>query len=245
MPRTGSTFLTSALAEITGFKRLRLNHSLGRSEQELYLPKLLDGSRFGSVTQQHFRATQANLQLLRDFDIRPIVLVRNIFDVTISIRDYMLAEKCSTWPTFYCDEEFWDLPEARQYDAIIDLGLPWYFSFFVSWSEAQRKGEVPMLWVTYEDARQDWVAASKRILDFCEIDKPIAEIEAALSRNVSRNAAALRFNKGITGRGAATLSEEQRRRIAGLAAYYPHIDFSMIGIPARDQPAPTGRAAVL
>lgn len=231
MPRTGSTFLTTVLADITSFKRCPLNYAYGRNEQELYLPKLLDAYSFGSVTQQHFRATQANLQLLEEFEVRPVVLVRNVFDVTVSIRDYMLKEKASTWPTFYCDERFWDLTEERQFDAIIDLGLPWYFSFFVSWAEAARTGEASILWLTYEDAQRDWSAAAKRILEFCDIQATDSQISAALAATTNRSAESLRLNKGVVGRAESILTVEQHDRIARFAEhYYPHIDFSMIGI---------------
>jgi hypothetical protein len=230
MPRTGSTFLTTALADITGFKRFPLNYAHGRNEQELYLPKLLDASSFGSVTQQHFRATQANLRLLREFQIRPVVLVRDVFDATVSIRDYMLKEHASTWPTFYSDDRFWDLSEERQFDAIIDLGLPWYFNFFVSWTEAARADEVSTLWLRYEDAMQDWSAAAKRVLEFCEIETSDSAIASSLEATTSRDPQSLRLNKGVVGRGKATLTIEQQDRIERFATYYPHVDFSMIGI---------------
>lgn len=234
MPRTGSTFLTATLAEITGYQNRPLTFAYGRHEQELYLPKLLDFYHFGSVTQQHFRATQANLELLREFDIRPVVLVRDIFDVTVSIRDYLVKEQCSNWPTFYCDEEFWELSVERQFDAIIDLGLPWYFSFFVSWADATRKGEVSPLWMTYEEAQRDWSAASRRILDFCGVQTPEHELEAAFARISRRNPQSLRFNHGVTGRGKAALGKPQQDRIARFAEFYPHVDFSMIGIASSD-----------
>ena len=40
------------------------------------------------MTHQHCRATEANVQLMQAFGIRPVVLVRDLHDVIVSLRDY-------------------------------------------------------------------------------------------------------------------------------------------------------------
>jgi hypothetical protein len=230
MPRTASTFLSEALCELTGFKRAELADAYVENEQELDLPRLLDAYGYGTVTQQHVLANARTVELMQRYSIRPIVLVRNVFDVVISIRDFLHTEGCGKWPTFFCvDERFRELDEATQLEQIVELGLPWYFDFFVSWAEATRGKALETLWVTYEDAVGDWHGTLARIAAFYGIERDADAIELALERTRAR-ASALRLNKGITGRGETLLHASARERVERYARFYSDIDFSPIGL---------------
>jgi len=231
MPRTGSTFLTEALCALTGFKRVELSDAYAENEQELDVPRLLDAYSYGSVTQQHVCANARTVELMRDFGIRPIVLVRNVYDVVVSIRHFLLTEGCAKWPTFFTtDERFRGLDEAAQYEQIVELGLPWYFDFFVSWADAAQDGALETLWLTYEDAIADWPATLRRIGGFYGLEAGDAAIAAALERTAAR-APELRLNKGVPGRGAALLDPALRERIERYARFYPDVDFTPMGLP--------------
>ena len=230
MPRTGSTFLTEALCELTGFKRVELTDAFVENEQELDVPRLLDAYSYGSVTQQHVCANARTVALMRDFGIRPVVLVRNLYDVVVSIRDFLLTEGCGKWPTFFTtDERFRRLDEAQQYEQIVELGLPWYFDFFVSWSDVAGGGALETLWLTYEDAKADWQGTLRRIADFYGLTADAAAIETAVER-VETRASSLRLNKGVAGRGASALDPLLRARVEGYARFYPDVDFSALGL---------------
>ncbi len=230
MPKSGSTFMATALAELTGYRYVGLSDAYERHDQNLYLPKVIDVYGSGSVTHQHIRATAANLDLMRRFHIRPVVMVRNLFDVVVSIRDHLLKEGFA-FPTMYCDERFLDLDERTQLDFIIDLSMPWYLNFYVSWYVASQKAAVPTLWLRYEDAIRDWGAAVKQIADFYGLERSEEEIQRALERTGRYDRRKIRLNKGVAGRGARTLTRAQQQRIVRLARYYPWVDFSAIGIP--------------
>jgi hypothetical protein len=231
MPRSGSTFLTAALCELTGFKRVELADAYAENEQELDVPRLLDAYSYGSVTQQHVLANSRTVDLMRAFGIRPVVLVRNLFDVVVSIRHFLLTEGCSKWPTFFTtDERFRALDETTQYEQIVELGLPWYFDFFVSWSGATREGALETLWLTYDDAVTDWAGALGRIARFYDLDADDAAIAAALDRTTARGPD-VRINRGMPGLGETTLAPAVRAEIERLARFYPDVDFSPIGLP--------------
>lgn len=230
MPKSGSTFLRVALMELTGYRRARLTYGVERSEQELYLPALRAARRFPSVTQQHLKANRPNLELMRDFGIRPVVLVRNLCDVVISIRDHLYNEGFERFQTFYANERFSELDEKAQLDAIIELGLPWYVHFYVSWVDAVAKGRTEALWLSYEQARSNWTAALRRVSDFYGLGKSDAEVEQAVAR-AQASRTSTRLNRGLAGRGQAILSADQQRRIVELTRFYPWVDFTPIGIP--------------
>jgi Sulfotransferase domain len=230
MPRTGSTFLTEALCELTGFRRVELTDAYAENEQELDVPRLLDAYSYGSVTQQHVCANARTVGLMREFGIRPVVLVRNVYDVVLSIRHFLLTEGCGKWPTFFTtDERFRQLDERTQYEQIVELGLPWYFDFFVSWAGVARDGALETLWLTYEDASADWAGALRRTAEFYGLDADRAAIASALEATASR-APALRLNKGVPGLGNASLEPALRERIARYTRFYRDVDFTPIGL---------------
>lgn len=230
MPKSGSTFLSNALSELTGYRYVFLAYAYERSEQNLYLPKLIDSFSSGSVTHLHLRATESAIELMKMFSIRPVILVRNIFDVVVSIRDHMFNEGFE-FPTFYCDESFKSLDERSQYDFIIEQGIPWYFNFYVSWHEAISKKRIEGLWLIYEEVVSDWHKTLRILADFYGIDKTDEEIDYALQQTAIKSKKKIRLNKGILGRGLTFLTKEQRDRIVSMARFYPWINFSKMGIP--------------
>jgi hypothetical protein len=230
MPRTGSTFLSETLCELAGFKRVELSDEYAENEQELDVPRLLDAYSYGSVTQQHVCANARTVRLMREFQIRPVVLVRNIFDVVVSIRHFLLTEGCGKWPTFFTsDERFRELDEDTQFQQIVEVGLPWYFDFFVSWSDVTRGRALETMWLAYEEAVVDWEAAVARVAEFYGLEASTADVAAALERT-GRRARSLRLNRGVAGAGQELLSPAVQDRIRSFARFYPDVDFSPIGL---------------
>jgi len=164
------------------------------------------------------------------FSIKPVILVRNIFDVVVSIRDHMFNEGYE-FPTFFCDEKFKNLDEKSQFDFIIEQGIPWYFNFYVSWHKAISEKRIEGLWLIYEEVVSDWHKALRKVADFYGIDTTDEKIDDALQQTLIKRKKKIRLNKGIVGRGFTFLTEEQRDKIVGMARFYPWIDFSSIGIP--------------
>jgi hypothetical protein len=228
-PKSGSTFMAKAMSHLTGYRYYDLADAYERNDQNLYLPKLIDVYSQGSVTHQHLRATGPNLELLNMFSIRPVIMTRNIFDTVVSIRDHMFKEGYA-FPTFYCNERFAELDEHSQFDQIIELGIPWYFNFYVSWFEATRNHQIDALWINYEDVVQDWDKALVKLADFYGIEKTPEEIATALQQTREMKRTKTRLNKGVVGRGESALTTAQKDRIRSMARFYSWVDFSAIGI---------------
>ena len=229
MPKSGSTFMTNVLSELTGYPYSELIYAYERNDHNLYLPKLIDSYSFGTVTHMHVRATASNIDLMKKFSIQPVILVRNIYDIVVSIRDHMFKESYE-FPTFYCNERFTELSKTDQYDFIIELGIPWYFNFYVSWQVAESSKNIKTCWLTFEDVVQDWVKAIRTVVNFYAIEKNETEIEKAIERTGQLNKKKTRLNKGIIGRGQTELTSAQKEKIRKFARFYPWIDFSKIGI---------------
>jgi hypothetical protein len=224
MPKSGSTFFSAALAHATGFSFETLGWGYEQNEQDLYPPALVRKFRENTVTQQHMRASDPNLRLIEAFSITPIVLVRSLPDIVVSIFDHMAHDSQKT-PMAYVDDGYSRLDKSAQIDFIVELFMPWYVSFYVSWQEAERTGKCRPLWVRYEEMTADPVSTITAVLESCNTPRSKAEIAAAVERALGGK---VRFNKGVPGRGNALLSEAQRGRISSLTRHYPGIDFSPV-----------------
>ena len=233
IPKSGSTFLVTALAEATGFMPFFLGfHHL--NEQDLYLPKLIDSYSMNVVSHHHTRATKPNLEFMREFRIRPVIVTRDLFDALVSLRDHLENESRAT-PVIAVTDDFFDQTPERQYDFLIDLALPWYINFYASWATAHGAGEIDALWLSYEDVMADQAGTLSRILNFYDLKRDQADIDQAIATAAASSG--VRLNVGVTGRGQALLSEQQKDRMRALIRHHPGVHFGGFGLGAEPSDA--------
>jgi len=231
-PRTGSTFLANVLIACTGYPGARLSAAYGTNEHDLYLPALCIFNQSGCVSQLHMKGSYHNAALLRAFAIQPIILTRNIFDVVVSLREDLrkkeqlpgLGTGVRGYSFLWQDKNLAAMDDNRLTDAIIDLAVPWYVNFYVSWYRLCEAGAVTGHWITYEAMMADKKGVVDGALDFLAIEQRSQEGVAALDRRYAT------YGEARTGRGEAELTAEQKSRIARLFSYYPDIEFSGYGL---------------
>lgn len=263
MPKSGSTFLATALTCLPGMRRANLTPMpVRRREQELDLLRLLQeeeltrqlrspdpvglidallrkalgknrlqrvtGPVRGWVAQHHVRCTEPTETIIEDYKVTPVVLVRNLFDALISLRDHLKNDSIYMTMAYYT-REMRNWSDEQMLDFLVDMVAPWYIHFYVSWQYHPKR-----LQLSYERLRADPTGCMTDILRFAGHSATSEEIEAAVATAKQQP---IRLNKGVTGRGAA-FSEDHRQRVARLAGYYPDIDFSPIGLqPVASRPA--------
>ncbi len=224
-PKSASTFLKSVLMEVTGFPEQNLTFAHGQNETGLYLPDLVASATSDTVTQLHMRPSDSNIRLMQGFAIRPIILVRNIYDVLLSYKEF--HDRYAGEISFY--ERYDALDETQRFDVMVDDRAPWYLGFFAGWQRAVRSGRTDGFWLTYEELMLDKVGKIDEILRFHHIERPRQEISDAIDR-ASANKTETHFNKGVVGRGRAHFTDRQIEQIARVATHHPDIDFSLIGL---------------
>lgn len=256
LPKSGSSYLYNLLNKLTGAKKVFLANPLYRSnEQDLFLPSLIDAASEETVSRHHFRATDQNIGLLNNFNIKPLILTRNIYDVIVSFAENQfqgISKVCkegeSTHFEFnnrysgldipknklgfsysilgYYDESFIQMTEAEQFDYVIATTLPWILNFIASWKNAEKQGQ-EMLWLSYEQLVNDPAIFLNRVMNFYDINNSKNQNAIIESQNedVLNN-----FNKGVTGRGLKLLSPKQVAKIRSTALSYKNYDLSSIGI---------------
>ncbi|MGB7068630.1 MAG: sulfotransferase domain-containing protein [Pyrinomonadaceae bacterium] len=225
-PKSGSTFLKNLLAGLTGYRDAFMVYGSGQFEQEIYLPTLRETAHLDTVTQQHCRASDANIQLMQAFEIRPVVLVRNIFDSVISLLDFYNG---GAFKNSYFRGDYMALDEETKVDLLIDNFIPWYFQFVASWSLVEKKRELEILWLSFEEMIGNKASATKNVLEFYDLGASLRNVEKKIKETESATRK-IRFNKGVSGRGISGLNDRQKERIRRLARYYPSADFGRIGL---------------
>ena len=225
-PKSGSTFLKNVLVSLTGYRDAFMVYTPGQFEQDIYQPALSGLASFDTVTQQHCRASDANVQMMQAFGIRPVVLVRNIFDSVMSLFDFYNK---GAFANSFFRADYLTLDNETRLDLIIDNLVPWYFQFAASWDLVEKQKRLELTWLRYEDMISDKPATIQTVLNFYGLNAPLRGIEERISEIESEKRRS-RFNKGVAGRGETELSDSRKRRIREYARYFPSTDLSVIGV---------------
>ena len=85
------------------------------------------------------RPSDSNVRLMQGFAIRPIILVRNIYDVLLSYKEF--HDRYAGEISFY--ERYDALAETQRFDVMVDDRAPWYLGFFAGWQRAVRSESRP------------------------------------------------------------------------------------------------------
>lgn len=220
-PKSGSTFLSTLIGNLPGFSLVVYTPAHGRREQELSEVEIERSSTVSrQVAQVHVRASEYTLHIIDKFNIKPIVLVRDIYDTAVSLAEHVANEPIM--PMAYFDQAIADRSFEDRLSAVFDLAMPWYFNFYVSWRRAR-----PNAIITYEDLILGDAERQTQYLNCIGLDTNIIDVRSAIKKIRSLDT---RFNVGKSGRGAQAIGMRHRRQIERLASYYPDEDFSQIGI---------------
>jgi len=165
-PKSGSTYLRTLISNIHNIETISLTTGADRREQELSIERLVVFHKKNYVAQHHIRYSLVTEKLMKEFNITPIFLVRNIYDTIESLYDHLHKEGIETPMAFIPPDMLnWDKDKARKF--IVDMIIPWYFNFYVSWTLCQKK-----CIITYERLIENPSQILKKILKFSDILGP-------------------------------------------------------------------------
>lgn len=163
---------------------------------------------------------------MQAFGIRPVVLVRNIFDSVISLLDFYNR---GAFKNSFFRADWTALNDETRIDLLIENVIPWYFQFVASWDLAEKQKRVEVLWLTYEELVRDKPSSVLKVLEFYGLGASRRGVEERI-RAIESEERKIRFNKGVTGRGKSGLNDRQKEQIRRLTRYYPSTEFSRIGL---------------
>jgi hypothetical protein len=177
-------------------------------------------AKYHLVSKDHVRYSDATIEYIKEFNLKPVVLVRNLYDVVLSLIDHHKIES-TVYPMAFVPPNIvkWDFEHAAKF--VTRMVMPWYFNFFVSWQLCEQK-----IMVRYEDLAVDPVTVVKKICDYWKLDFSELDIINAIKR---AKQLPTRKNVGAAGRGHS-LGEREKAQIREMATFYQGIDFSTIGL---------------
>lgn len=212
MPKSGSTFLSDIIGALPDVARVVLIPSPGRREQELDEVRILKAGTGAFIAQHHVRYSEWTAKMCAKHRIRPVVLVRSLPDVIVSLRDHLRREDTET-PVFYAEQSHAELDDPSLERMIARLAAPWYLNFYMSWRAAPEA-----LMISYEELIADPGRVLREILSFAGADFDDRDVNEALAKVADNRQS--RLNVGIAGRGAK-LEPELLRGLAALFDFYP------------------------
>ncbi len=230
VPKSGSTYLTRLLANLPGQCEGNVRSGFGNREQELGLEQLLLNTTFDYAAQAHLRCSHPTASMLYLFDVFPVVLVRNLFDCAVSIRDHL--RRAHDWPMAFIPSDLHRWSDEALFNFIAEMVMPWYFNFYVNW--ASYRG--PMRLITYEWLNRDPHGVLAAVAGDLGLAVSDADIAAAVDEGQGQQT---RRNKAILGRGV-DVPDDARARIMAQARWYEGVDFRPLGLPGPDQPGEAG-----
>lgn len=218
MPKSGSTFAMSTISQAVRLAALSLTSVVGnmgasasffgmngRAQELDELAILLQTARGkGSWVAQHHTCFTPYLGLqLKFYGIRPILMIRNVFDAIISMDDMIMETRQSgVWwgDAFVLPARYNELSRACRLEILAREFGSWLVKFYLSWRRGIDLGVVDPLLLRYEtDVRDPSIFAAKVAERLALGDgecRRLAASTAAPQRKTTR------FNKGVTGRGA-------------------------------------------
>ena len=221
MPKSGSTYFSSIVECLPNVHRRDLCGGYGRREQELDPLRLILNHPANYVGQLHVRCSDQTERLMTDFSITPVVLVRNIFDIIVSLRDHCKRETLD-WSSMGYAYPFmagWDHERLEFF--LANMFIPWYFNFFLTWKNSDFG-----YFETYENLISDPRSTLARLLKVNGSQYSSADISRAIEL---AGGVDTRRNVGEVGRGGG-LSDAAKDRILEMANFYEDEDFSILGI---------------
>lgn len=212
MPKSASTFLATSIASLEGFRRYRLIPDYGAREQELCEIRLSRYNRKTYIAQHHLRYSEWTGNLIEQYGLTPVVIVRDLADTAISLRDHFRREPEGQGPTARLLPHHKDLPDDVLDEAIVRLTIPWYINFYIGWRLA---GGVPIY--EYSQYTTDPAGVIADILEHANAVIPKQDIDASLA-SVNKEKVA-QFNVGVAGRGSQLGTEAKQALLKMIDVY--------------------------
>ena len=234
-PKSGSTFISGCLLQLLDLAEFPITR-YGGNENDISLLDLCLASHIGTVARSHTKATTFNLHYLTRFNINPIIIVRNIYDTVISLaKDLLRYLKHGRDPGYsflYHTEQHFKMNQADLIEMVIDLALPWFVNFYISWQDKIKAHNLHSLWLNYDSIMSAKEQTLTDILDFIKANKKYySKINTVIDHFYTNHH--LEHNQdqiNPAGIGIKLLSDLQIARINRLFSYYPNCDFKHYGL---------------
>ena len=165
-----------------------------------------------SVFHQHTLGTHGNAYILKQYNYKPIVQMRNMLDSMVSVVELLAGGENQNLGIYY-PHQFAEMSKDDQLWWAVKNLPNWYFTFYLSWKYCGL--DTHTVW--YDIYYKDQVAGVRGILNHVGFSD-LGDVDDETIRMVSeRVTSGSRFKFGLPGRGRQILTAKMVRDIEMLA----------------------------
>ncbi len=237
IPKSGTGFLLELMTALTGFEKTNLNDSFIMPHyptNNFYYPELVDLYHKNLVIDAwHHSASDYNIEIIKTFNLKTVLLTRNIFDSLPSMRDYALKNIDKFNCRIHKEIDMNSMDEEEQFDFLVKYSYAGMLQLYISWYKAKQEHGLDVMFITYDDLVDNTADTLGKICDYYGLDKSQGDIQCAIEKvNIyKKKDPKIHFNKGIKGRGGKLLTDNQRHKMIEYAdKFSKDIDFSILGL---------------
>lgn len=244
--KSGSTYISEALAGGLRLPKVNVimllaqhydyaNLGAQNRSQEIDEVALLNACLFpeGFVSHNHMLCTPYLAGQANVYDLKFVLMKRNIFDCLVSLDDFNMAELKKVNDPF--GRYFWhpmppgwmEMDFEDRIHHLLDRSLWTYVHYYVSWKLLEGRGWIKPFWVSYEDdVLAEKGGLAERLCGWLGRGQDTAALTAEMERD--KSPVRTNFNKGVSGRGSAIQGKNRDRVLDTFKAFEELADWSEI-----------------
>ncbi|UVC10328.1 hypothetical protein IHQ71_06910 [Rhizobium sp. TH2] len=246
--KSGSTFISAALGHALQLPKMSLLMLLARPYDYAVLgaaarPHEIDELALlnacltpnGFVAHHHMVCTPFLARQAELYNLKFVLMKRNIFDCLISLDDFCLknlGEVDGSNVSAYTElslPRYWSKMEFEErMNHLLDRSLMTYVHYHVSWALLERAGLIKPFWISYENELiGDKAELATRLSTWLGYGADVAE-RLSMAFEHGKGDAGTHFNKGVAGRGSVIQGAARKRVVDTFEAYSDLADWRQI-----------------
>ncbi len=198
--RSGSTHIKITLCRLLGYRPASAvisvggfgndSHQINHNAAQVLFPLA------AQVFHHHTLGTCGTQTLLNLYKLKPVIMMRNVLDSMVSLRELLSTGERQHLGIFY--PPWWrTMSEEEQFEWLASNVSNWYFVFYSTWNLTPDL-DVHHIW--YDDFYDDQVKGIRGILDHTEIGR-LGHVSDETIKEFLDPQPGGRLNVGISGRG--------------------------------------------
>lgn len=236
--KVGGTFLRRALMHLLekNYDSFLVRGSYASTDQarDLYFPSMLNNHvtqtqpPSAAIAHCHMYATQPVTSMIEAFNMPVLVNARNIFDTLLSYYEMLEADTgkglvARSDFVLQTHSNYHELPEDERRWHLVNVAPIWYSRFYAYWirytHQCLETTAKPPFWTKFDELRNDGPLLLAKIAKHTDPKHDYSSMEVITAFDKAlKEKKQLRFNKGLSGRGAEYFNAEEKAAITKLMA---------------------------
>ena len=229
LPKSASRFVINVLVEYLGLADVSYMFDYNQNGSVLDYHILNSERSNSTIGRGHFLGIRQNTAIAALAGVPILVLMRDLLDSIVSFRENVVKHGVENNHWGCIDKSFHSISEEAQYEMIVDLTLPLFYQFYVTWYQYTEGFSSKVCYIKYERLIADKASTIACVIEYLGERPDMDRIESIVN-SLEGVPDRINLNKGIVGRGREQIPVELQHRIVAFAKNYPEVDFTDFGI---------------